>query len=145
VNSGTPFTVFDSANVALQPTAPPITGYFASRPDAVANAERGPRTLNQWVPRSAFRRLDPVTEAGNFGNLGRNTERGPAFANIDVSMLKDFIISERTRLQFRAESFNVANHANFGLPVADIASPNFGRIVHAGRPRLMQFALKLLF
>ena len=97
------------------------------------------------MPRSAFRRLNPVTEAGNFGNLGRNTERGPGFTNLDVSLLKDFILSERTRLQFRAESFNVANHPNFGLPVADIASPNFGRIVQAGRSRLMQFALKLLF
>lgn len=145
MNSGTPFTVFDSANVSLQPSAPPITGYFASRPDSAGDTERGARTLYQWMPRSAFRRLNPVTEAGNFGNLGRNTERGPAFANVDISLLKDFVISERMRLQFRAESFNVANHPNFGLPIADIASPNFGRIVQAGRSRLMQFALKLLF
>jgi hypothetical protein len=41
--------------------------------------------------------------------------------------------------------FNVANHANFGLPVADLNSPSFGRILSAGQPRLMQFAAKLLF
>jgi hypothetical protein len=49
------------------------------------------------------------------------------------------------RLQFRAEVFNVMNHSNFGLPVADLNSPNFGRILSAGPPRLMQFAAKLLF
>jgi hypothetical protein len=49
------------------------------------------------------------------------------------------------RVQFRAESFNVANHPNFGLPVADMNSPNFGQILTASSPRLMQFALKLMF
>ena len=48
-------------------------------------------------------------------------------------------------LQFRAESFNIANHANLGLPVADLNSPNFGQILSANAPRLMQFALKLVF
>jgi hypothetical protein len=49
------------------------------------------------------------------------------------------------RLQVRAEAFNIANHANFGLPVADLNSANFGRILSAGSPRLLQFALKLSF
>jgi hypothetical protein len=49
------------------------------------------------------------------------------------------------RLQFRWEVFNVANQVNFGLPVADLNSPNFGRILSAGSPRLMQFGLKLIF
>ena len=145
LNSGTPFTVYDSANVSLQPSNPPITGYFASRPDAVSNPNEGPRTLDQWMSRSSFRRLDPVAEAGQFGNAGRNITRAPGFANFDISILKSFQLTERVRLQFRAESFNVANHPNFGLPVADIASGSFGRIIQAGRPRLMQFALKVLF
>jgi hypothetical protein len=97
------------------------------------------------MSRSAFRRLNPVTQAGQFRNLGRNTVRGPGFANADLSALKDFRLSESVKLQFRAESFNATNHRNFGLPVADIASVNFGRILQAGRPRLMQFALKVLF
>lgn len=145
LNSGTPFTVYDSANVSLQPSNPPITGYFASRPDAISNPNDGPRTLNQWVVRSSFRRLDPIAEAGQFGNAGRNIARAPGSANFDVSALKNFRLTESVRLQFRAESFNVANHPNFGLPVADMASANFGRIIQAGRPRLMQFALKILF
>lgn len=144
-NSGTPFTVYDSADVSLQPSNPPITGYFASRPDLVSNPNTGPHTITNWVSRSAFLRLNPVTQAGQFGNAGRNVVRGPAFADIDLSAMKNFRLTEAATLQFRAESFNVANHPNFGIPVADIASTNFGRITQAGSPRLMQFALKLLF
>ena len=48
-------------------------------------------------------------------------------------------------MQFRAECFNIANHANFGIPVTDLASANFGRILDAGPPRLLQFGLKILF
>ena len=84
-------------------------------------------------------------QAGKFGNAGRNIVRGPAFASFDVSAMKTFHIAETAALQFRAEGFNVANHPNFGLPVADIESANFGRIAQAGSPRLMQFALKVLF
>ena len=51
----------------------------------------------------------------------------------------------RIRLQFRAEAFNLLNHANFGLPDNDLASPNFGQVLASGPPRLLQFGAKLLF
>lgn len=143
--SGTPFTVYDSANVSLQGSAPEISGFYSSRPDAVSNPNNGPHTPDQWVSRSSFRRLDPLTEAGKFGNAGRNTARGPGYGNLDLSVLKTFQTTEITRLQFRAECFNVTNHTNFGLPVNDIASLNFGRILDSGSPRVFQFALKFLF
>jgi hypothetical protein len=144
-NSATPFTVYDSTNVSLQANSPPISGYPASRPDLIANPNTGPHNVNAWISRDSFHRLDPVTQAGQFGNAGRNIARGPAFTNFDASLMRSFALTEQLRLQFRAESFNVANHANFGLPVADLNSPNFGRILTAGSPRLMQFALKLIF
>ena len=59
--------------------------------------------------------------------------------------MRTFSLSARTRLQVRAEAFNIANHANFGLPVADLNSANFGRILSAGPPRLLQFGMKLMF
>jgi hypothetical protein len=144
-NSATPFTVYDSANVSLQASAPPISGFFASRPNLVDNPNRGPHTVNQWVGAAPFQRLDPQSQAGQFGNEGRNAVRGPAYADVDLSAMKNFVLTEKLHLQFRAESFNAANHANFGLPIADISSTNFGRVLQASPPRLTQFALKILF
>jgi Carboxypeptidase regulatory-like domain len=144
-NSATPFTVYDSNNVSLQASAPPISGFFASRPNLIGNPSQGPHTATQWLDRTPFQRLDPVSQAGQFGDESRNASRGPASADVDLSVLKMFELTERTRLQFRAESFNVANHANFGLPIADLASSDFGRILQAGPARLMQFAVKILF
>ena len=144
-NSGTPFTVSDSANVALQANSPPISGFPASRPNLVGDPNAGPHTVDAWISRSAFERLNVQTQAGQFGNAGRNIARGPAYTNVDLALIRDFSFLRDTRLQVRAEVFNVANHANFGLPVADLNSPSFGRILSAGQARLMQFAVKLLF
>jgi hypothetical protein len=143
--SGTPFTVSDTANVALQANSPPISGFAASRPNLIGDPNGGPHTVDAWISRSAFQRLDPLAQAGQFGDAGRNIARGPAYTNVDVSLVRTFRLTAGTRLQVRAESFNVANHANFGLPVSDLNSANFGRIFSAAPPRLMQFALKLLF
>ena len=144
-NSPTPFTVYDSTNVSLQANSPPISGYPASRPNLIGNPNNGPHTVEQWLTASAFQRLNPVTQAGQFGNAGRDIARGPAFTDLDVSLIRQFALAEMMRLQFRAECFNIANHPNFGLPVADLNSTNFGQILSAGPARLMQFALKLTF
>ncbi len=144
-NSATPFSVYDSTNVSLQASAPPISGYFASRPNLVGNPDAGPHTVSQWLSREPFQRLDPKTQAGQFGNESRNASRGPAYADVDLSALKTFELTERFHLQFRAESFNVANHPNFLLPIADLNSSDFGRILQAGPARLTQFALKVVF
>jgi hypothetical protein len=137
--------VSDSTNVALQASSPPISGFPASRPNVMGDPNAGPHTVDEWISRSSFERLDIQTQAGQFGNAGRNIARGPSYANIDVSLVRDFDLSTGTRLQFRAEVFNVLNHVNFGLPVADLNSPSFGRILSAGPARLMQFGLKLIF
>ncbi|MBV8867484.1 MAG: TonB-dependent receptor [Acidobacteriaceae bacterium] len=143
--SGTPFTVYDSANVSLQGSAPEITGFYSSRPNLVANPNAGTHTANQWVSRSAFQQLDPVANAGQFGNEGRNVVRGPGIETFDASLFKYFSLTESARLQFRAEFFNALNHANLGLPENDLQSPAFGQILQAGSPRLLQLALKVLF
>jgi Carboxypeptidase regulatory-like domain/TonB dependent receptor len=143
--SGTPFTVYDSANVSLQGQAPEISGFYSSRPNLISDPNHGPHTPNQWVSRYAFQQLNPVTQAGQFGNEGRNVVRGPGIQNVDMSLFKNFSIRETTRIQFRAECFNLLNHANLGLPENDLQSPAFGQILQAGPPRLLQLALKFLF
>ena len=124
VNSGTPFTVSDSANVSLQANSPPISGFAASRPNLVGDPNSGPHTVDEWLSRSAFQRLDIQTQAGQFGNAGRNIARGPGYANIDVSIVRSFRLTRGTRLEVRFESFNVTNRVNLGLPIADLNSPN---------------------
>ena len=144
VNSSTPFTVYDSANVSLQAPHPGVSGMFGDRPDAVGNPNSGaPHKVSQWVSPSAFQRLDPVANAGQFGDEGRNSVDGPAYGSLDASFDKNFPIAEESQLQFRAEAFNVTNHVNLIPPVFDMNSPAFGQITEAQAPRVLQFALKM--
>ncbi|MBV9300812.1 MAG: TonB-dependent receptor [Acidobacteriaceae bacterium] len=145
LSSGTPFTIYDSANVSLQGSAPEITGFYSSRPDLISDPNVGPHTPSQWISRSAFLQLNPVTQAGQFGTEGRNATRGPGIEQVDFSLFKSFAVTENFRAQFRAECFNCLNHPNFGLPENDIESPEFGHILQANPPRLLQLALKFLF
>jgi len=62
-----------------------------------------------------------------FGNLGRNTFRGPGLDNQNVTLIKKFAISDRVALQFRGEFFDLFNHRNFGNPVSNMSSVSFGQ------------------
>ncbi len=143
--SGTPFTVFDSNDVAAQGSAPEITGFSAQRPNLVGNSNKGPRKVNAWLNTGAFQRLDPVANAGQFGTEGRNVNIGPAYSDWDFAAHKNFRITESKVLQFRTEMFDVLNRTNFRLPDSDISSPTFNHILEAEAPRQVQFALKFLY
>ena len=82
---------------------------------------------------------------GEVGN--RNVLRGPSFWNLDLGLQKNFRLPwENTRLQIRADAFNVFNHNAFGLPNVNINSTTFGQITTtATTPRVMQFAVRLDF
>jgi hypothetical protein len=99
---------------------------------------------------------------GTFGNVAKGTIRGPGSLNFDMNFSKSFPIGERVRLQFRAEFFNVFNHANYLDPgtanstkgsssaytAANGVSANaagFGSIRAAYDPRITQLALKVVF
>lgn len=143
--SGTPFTVFDSNDVAAQGSAPEVTGFSAQRPDLVGNPNSGQRAVNSWLNAGAFQRLDPTANAGQFGTEGRNVNIGPGYADWDFAALKNFKVTESTHLQFRAELFDVLNRTNFRLPDSDISSPTFNHILAAEAPRQVQFALKFIY
>ncbi|MBL8295022.1 MAG: TonB-dependent receptor, partial [Bryobacterales bacterium] len=109
---------------------------------------------------SAFRIPDP----GSNG-MGRNMFRGPGYWNVDIGLQKMIDLSEKLRLQFRMETFNTFNQANFETPSASsggsnrITQPRFGEvcctavapnstqnIIQTGESaRVVQFALKMLF
>jgi len=81
-----------------------------------------------------------------FGNAGRHIIDGPGIFTWDASMMKNFAITERFKLQARAEFFNLTNHANFSDPNANINTPQAGLITATTtNPRQMQFALRLSF
>ena len=85
-------------------------------------------------------------QSGTIGSLGLSTIYGPRFFNVDFSTLKRTRINERFNVEFRGEFFNVFNVVNFNNPVTNINSADFGRITSiVGRPRLMQFSLRLNF
>jgi hypothetical protein len=106
-------------------------------------------TSSQWFDPCVFI-LPPV---GTFGNLAKNAVIGPGLADVDFAMKKQFNITERTNLQFRAEAFNLFNHPNFGNMIVPIFSGSTGaRNGSAGRiidtsttSRQIQFALRLAF
>jgi len=141
--SGTPFTVVDQS---YNDDAPEITGFSSFRPNLVGNPNNGPRTVAQWVNTHAFQRIDlTTTPAGVYGTEGRNVVQGPGLAQWDFSAFKIVPLAESKSLQFRVEFFNLFNRANFQLPNSDISSTTFGQIQQALSPRLVQFAMKLLF
>ncbi|MEP7363124.1 MAG: TonB-dependent receptor [Acidobacteriota bacterium] len=99
----------------------------------------------------------PVT-AVRFGNTGRNIVRGPGVTNLDASIFRDFGLTERFKLQFRAEAFNVSNTPAFNNPGATVTSATrnaAGEITALGgyteittaaaTERQFRFALKLMF
>jgi hypothetical protein len=101
----------------------------------------------EWFNPAAF--LAPPNGSGFYGNLGRDTLIGPGLATWDLSVLKDTQIHERLNLQFRAEFFNILNHANFNTPnlvtfTPTGVSPTAGVITSTSTTsRQIQFALKL--
>ena len=77
------------------------------------------------------------------GTAGANILQGNGIVNFDLSVRKAIPINERIRFEFRFESFNAMNHANFGAPVSTVDSPLFGRTFSANPPRLNQLGLKM--
>jgi Carboxypeptidase regulatory-like domain len=124
-NSGTAVG-FDQADVVSKP------GY--------TSGSRGDR-IRKWFTTESFKSNAP----GTFGTAGRNILIGPGTFNVDFSAIKNFAFSERYRLQYRAEFFNLFNHALLNNPNTTVNSSQFGRITGARDPRIIQMALKLYF
>ena len=103
-------------------------------------------SVDKWFDTSVF------SAVPRFGSLGRNVVIGPGFSNTDFSVIKNTQLGEELRLQFRAEFFDLFNHANFGPPGTVVGTPAFGQITstrfptgESGSSRQIQFAMKINF
>jgi hypothetical protein len=108
------------------------------------------RGIQNWLNSKAFR----VPQPGTWGNAGRNIATGPNFWQDDAAAEKAYPLTERYKLTFRAEAFNLFNRAQYGQPSGSFNTTSFGAItsvvntaglVGTGTPREMEFALRLAF
>ncbi len=119
-------------------------------PDLAPSTGRSPGTNGLWFDPTAFAIAAPLTG----GNLGLQTNTAPPTRTLDFSIFKDFAFTERFRLQFRGEAFNIANTPQFSQPDASLSDSkqaggngNFGKVLSSitGTERHLQFSLRLQF
>ncbi len=114
------------------------------------------QTVETWYNPAAFKEPAPYT----FGNIGRNTLRGPKLGNFDFALMKNFKVRESKSFQFRSEFFNIFNNANLAAPGGgasggfstlggesrtSVNGANFMHIFSAAAAREIQFSLKFLW
>ena len=118
-----------------------LTGVGADRPNAIRSATLSNPTIFSWFDTGAFVANPP----GTYGNAGRDSIESPGGFNIDAAAMRHIAVTERSYFELRAEAFNVLNHPVFQNPGTTLSSQNFGRILSANDPRILQFALKYVF
>ena len=114
----------------------------------------GASKIKEWFNPGAFQK----NATGTFGDVPRNTLRGPGYADVDMSIFKDIFPERRIHGQFQAEAFNVLNHTNLANPNGNASAGTFGQITATnsssgsvnmtstiGAARIFQFAAKIIF
>ena len=141
IQSGFPVTISvfgDTANAGTLLGENPIRANYTGQPVFGA----GTHTADRWFNPAAF--ASPAAFA--FGNVGRNSIYGPGLQTLDVALHREFGVTERIKLQFRAEFFNALNHTNLGTPNRFVNTPQFGTITEAATPgREIQVSARISF
>lgn len=132
-----PFTVTTATNTTQAFSAGPLRADVTRNP----NLPGSQRTRTRWFDTDAF--AQPA--ALMFGNQGVDIVRGSGRSSVNASILRDFPIRERMKLQFRGEAFNLFNHANFGLPGQTFGNAGFGVVGTASAPRQLQLGMRCVF
>ncbi len=137
VQSGAPFTVTTTANTTNAFPAGPL------RPDLVGDPElpAAERTLSRWFNTAAFQNPVPFT----FGTSPRSVLRGPQVVTTDLTVEKSIRVSERVRLDVRAEAYNLLNRVTFNVPGSVLGAADFGVISSARTARTIQLGTRLHF
>jgi hypothetical protein len=141
ITSGRPVNLSYSPGSEFQ-----VSSAITYRPNLIGDplTPSDSRTPSNYFNRAAV--SIPTDRSQPFGDAPRNAVRGPGFWQADVGLHKQFqLFNENTRLEFRAEAFNLFNRTNFGAPNGNISSADFGRITGTLPARELQFALKLYF
>ncbi|MHB1953793.1 MAG: TonB-dependent receptor [Sulfobacillus sp.] len=147
VESGLPITFYEGQDVAVDGTGG--LQYAQLQPGASASTVRishpnQASMVKKFFNTKAFVPTNLVP-LGTYGDSGKGMISGPAYVNTDASILKIFTLSQSFRLQFRLETFNTFNQANFANPISTVTSNAFGRITSSASARQLQLALKLLW
>jgi hypothetical protein len=129
--------------------AVPQNSTGADRPNTIRDPRSGHKTLAQFFNTSAF----APQPLGTIGNTQRNSMTGPHFRDFDVSLFKNFAVTERATVQFRVETFNISNTPNFYIANNNSSNQQFGNAAFGSisatdpnyNPRQYQFVLKVLF
>ena len=118
-----------------------FNGIANQRPNKVSDDFYG-GTLTNYLNRAAF--AQPA--AGTFGDLTRNAAVGPDYWNFNLAMSRLIPVATNQQFELRLEVFNLFNRFNWGVPVVNVNSGQFGRITtQAGTPRIMQLGIKFDF
>ena len=137
MNTGQRFTPVLASGVSNS------SGGGSERPNRAGNGNlpSGQQTIDRWFDTSAF----VIPAQYTFGNAGTGILVGPGLFNVDFGIHRNFVLTERFKLNFRGEMFNALNRANFNVPNASIGNAQAGQISGTGPARVMQMGLKLLF
>jgi hypothetical protein len=138
--------------VTRAPSALPDQNNVNQRPNYVYGVPQfaAVQTPQAWLNPAAY----AVPAVGSWGNLGRNTARGPSLWQVDPALTKRTPINDRFSLDFRAEAFNVFNRAQYGDPInnfsntaqfGSITSPSNTGATGSGTPRQIQLMLRLIY
>lgn len=147
-STGFPVTLFDySDNSLLGTLGNGVNNYLLDTP----NVAKGPLQINT-NPRNGLPEFNTSLfseeRLGQLGTAARRIFYGPGIENFDAQITKTVRLTESKSIDIRMEAFNLLNHAQFYGPTAvdgTFGDPNFGRVVNAASPRLMQAAIKLHF
>jgi hypothetical protein len=146
--TGFPVTLYDNSDNSLLGTlGNGVNNYLLDTPQYLP----GPLKINKngRNGRTAFNTaLFPEETIGQLGNAKRRVFYGPGMNNFDLTLQKTVRLAEARSLDFRAEAFNAFNHTQFYGPASvdgQVEDPNFGHIVSAAEPRLVQFVAKFSF
>ena len=147
-SSGFPVTISSDGDRSLEGSLPNgVNNRSLDRPDFTPGPlklNHDPRTGLPYFNTSLFM----PNALGTPGTASRRSFYGPGALNFDLALRRGFDLHEKRRIEFRLETFNTFNHAQFFGPVAvngDLNSALFGQVVKAATPRLIQVALKFSF